>query len=288
MSDDINYQTDMQTIRDYVKTIIELRSRLVTVYLAALENFETTLQAPSADEIKPDFLKAVLKGGFKTAEKKVLAATKEATGLDFTFVSDTVHAVYDEIDRAGQASGRFNVLQWIKKVRTSLANAYARSSTGDEIRKQIEDEYNANDEGGRGGYIGGIQNEQQALNQLTLPKTEELEVALYCAWINEAFDGDCMDGTGLIHLQFDEDGEPQSTTVIAPQDKRIATGLNNQMSSAGIWQLMDLEVVKKICKGDHCACFEPDNTLRKVSIEDEAEAFLEDHSNWEKFRNFKV
>jgi hypothetical protein len=51
-----------------------------------------------------------------------------------------------------------------------------------------------------------------------------------------------MDGTGIIALMFDNDGNPLSATVKAPQGDKIARALNNRMSAAGINRLMDLRL----------------------------------------------
>jgi hypothetical protein len=67
---------------------------------------------------------------------------------------------------------------------------------------------------------------------------------------------------------------------------KIAGALNNRMSSAGISRLMDLDVVKKACKGDVCMCFEPNNVVRKAAATDDVQAFLTSEDTWKKFSSF--
>ena len=148
-------------------------------------------------------------------------------------------------------------------------------------------ENNANDEGGRGWYIGGIENEMQALSQVDVPATQVLERAMYEAWINANFGGDCVDGTGIVAIAFDDDGELSSASVVAPQAERIAGALNDLLGAAGLDNLMDLDVVKKVCWGDTCMCFEGDNTVRMGTDDADAEAFLTSADTWAKAWQFR-
>jgi hypothetical protein len=156
------------------------------------------------------------------------------------------------------------------------------------MRKRIEDEYKQNDVGARGGYIGGVQNELAALRAVVVPITKKVELTLYEAWINENFDNDCMDGTGLISLQFTSDGNPDSATVKAPLNDKIAGALNSVMAAAGVNQLMDLRVVKKMSIGDVSMCFESDNTVRKATDDEAGTTFLSSPDTWKRFRQFST
>ena len=89
-----------------------------------------------------------------------------------------------------------------------------------------------------------------------------------------------MDGTGIIYLQFDVDCSLTSASVIAPLGDKIAGGLNTQMAAAGINQLMDLNVVKKVCRGSVCMCFEGNNTVRKATDDSDAQQFLQADTTW--------
>lgn len=276
-----DFDTDMQTIRDYVNAVVETKTKIAMAYLSAVDNFQTTVQSASKAEAKPDMLSIVMKTGLKAAEKAAVTAIKAETGADLGPVADMVHGIYDEIERAAKAAKNLAVAEWIKGFRTSVTNAYTQDQTGTALRKQIESEYNDNDEGGRGGYIGGVQIELDALQTVVVSPSEVLEVAMYQAWINKQFNGDCMDGSGRIDLQFDDDGTLSSATVNAAQGDKLAGALNNVMSGAGLNQLMDLDVVKKVCKGDHCICFEGNNVVRKDTDDEEAHAFLMSRDTWQ-------
>ncbi len=197
-----------------------------------------------------------------------------------------LQAVSDEIDRAAKAAQSYAVGAWIKSVRTSVANSYTQGQTGEDLRKQLVDEYNQNDEGGRGGYIAGIQNELSAIQTVAAPKAEAIEVALYTAWINQYFNSDCIDGSGIININFDSNGKPGSAKVVAPLGDKIAAALNTAMDGAKVSTLMDLDVVKKVCKDDACACFEGNNTVRKSVLDDDTQVFLSNPETWSQFKRF--
>jgi hypothetical protein len=282
----VDYEVDMQTIRDYVQSVVEAKSKIATSYLAAIDNFQVTVQSASPAEAKPNILGAILKTGLKTIEKQAVTAVKGATGADLGPLVDLMHAVYDEVDRAQNAAQNLAVADWIRNTRTAIANAYTQDQTGEALRNKLEAEYKKFDEGGRGGYIAGIQIELDAMRKVQAPKAEVVEVELYVSWINENFNSDCMDGTGIIALTFDNDGNPVSASVKAPMGDKIAGALNNRMRAAGIQQLMDLGVVKKACKGDTCMCFEPHNGVRKAAATDDVQAFLTSPDTWKKFTSF--
>src|SRR5437868_14097769 len=124
------------------------------------------------------------------------------------------------------------------------------------------------------------------MRKVQAPKSESVEVAFYVAWINQNFNSDCIDGTGTIALLFDDNGNPLSATVKAPLGDKIAGALNNRMGAAGISLLMDLDVVKKACKGDSCMCFEGNNVVRKAGANDAVESFLKSPDTWKKFTQF--
>jgi hypothetical protein len=124
------------------------------------------------------------------------------------------------------------------------------------------------------------------MQTVTAPKAETIEVALYTAWINQNFNSDCIDGTGFISINFNREGNPGSATVVAPLGDKIAAALNSAMDGAGLSALMDLDVVKKVCMDDACACFEGDNTVRKNVLDDETQAFLANPDTWSRFKRF--
>lgn len=286
MSASNDFETDMQTIRDYVRAVVETKNKMATAYLSAIDNFQTTVQSASPTEAKPDILTVVLKTGLKTIEKIAVTAVKEATQADLGPLVDMVHAIYDEVERANKAAQSLEVGEWIKNARTAITNAYTQDQSGEGLRNQLESEYKNNDEGGRGGYIAGIQNELAAVNSIQVPKAEVIEVAFYTSWINQHFNNDCIDGTGIIYLQFDDDGTVKSASVNAPQGDKIAGALNNVMSRAGVSGLMNLDVVKKACKGDACMCFEGNNVVRKAASDDSVQAFLTSPDSWKLLTRF--
>lgn len=281
-----DYDTDIQTIRDYVSAVVEAKAKIATSLLAAIDNFQTTVTSASAADAKPNFLGVVMKSGLKIVEKTAVTAVKESTGADLGPLVDILHAASDEIDRAAAAGKSLAAAVWIKSTRTAIANAYTQDQTGEALRKKITKEYNDNDEGGRNFYIGGIQNELEAVGKVHAPVAAIPEVAIYQAWISQNFNNDCMDGTGIVYIQFGDDGSLTSAEVIAPLGDKIAGGLNNQMPSAGISRLMDLDVVKKVCKGSTCMCFEGNNTVRKATDDDQAQTFLQADSTWNMVTSF--
>jgi hypothetical protein len=288
MGDAEDFETDMQTIRDYVHAVIEGQTKIAVAYTNALANTETTFRTASATEAKPNILGAVLKSGIKSLEKAAVSAIKSETGADLGPVVEMMQAVWDEVDRAEKAGQSLSAGEWIKNLRTKITNAYTQGRSGDELREQIENEYKQGDAGERGGYIGGIQNELAAMRIIKVPPTERLELAMYEEWINQYFDNDCMDGSGTVVLLFKDDGAPDSAKVNALLGDKVAGALNSVMSAAGIGRLMDLGVVKKVCKGDTCMCFEADNTVRKATNDDDVGQFLSSSDTWRQFTQFTV
>ena len=281
-----DYDTDMETIRNYVSAVGEAKTKITMAYAAALDNVQTTFQTASPAEARPDIVGVILKAGLKTAEKVAVTAVKDSTGADLGPLVDLVHGIADEVDRAAKAAASRTVAEWVMQLRTSIVNSYTQGQTGEDLRKQIEDEYKQYDEGGRGGYIGGIENELDAMQKVQAPKVQVIALAMYQSWINQNFNNDCMDGTGIVQLQFDSDGNPTSATVIGPLGDRVAGGLNDIMSDAGVATLMDLDVVKKVCRDTACMCFEGNNVVRKDLDDQDAHDFLSSRDNWKKFTSF--
>jgi hypothetical protein len=265
----LNYDTDMETISSYVQAVVEKKNKIAIAYLSAIDNLQTTIQTASPSEAKQDILSAVMKSGLKS----VISAVKGITSVDLDPLAEMIRGIKDEIDRAEKSEQNFEVSD-------------TQDQTGENLRKQIEDEYNQNDEGGRGGYIAGIEIKLEAMRSVQAPKTEILEVAMYTCWINQNFNDDCIDGTGIVYIQFEDNGTFSSATLISPLGDKISGALNNVMSRADVYQLMDLDVVKKVCKGDDCMCFEGNNEVRKASWNDETQSFLTSHETWKQVKNF--
>ena len=282
----LDFDTDMQTIRNYVSAVVETKAKIAIAYTAALDNVQITFQTASPAEASPDLLGVILKSGLKTAEKVAVTAVKESTGADLGPLVDMLHRIADEVERAAKAAVNRAVADWLTELRTSIVNAYTQGQTGEDLRMQIEDEYNHNDEGGRGGYIAGIENELEALRAVQAPRSQIVELTMYESWINQNFNDDCMDGTGIIQLQFASGGSATSATVAAPLGDRVASRLNRIMGAAGVSHLMDLNVVKKVCLDTECMCFEGNNIVRKDVLDDNTQAFLTSPDNWRHFTRF--
>ena len=60
-----------------------------------------------------------------------------------------------------------------------------------------------------------------------------------------ALTGACL----AVVAQLGDDGSPASVTVNAPQGDKVAGALNGRMAAAGVYSVMDLDVVKKLCQG---------------------------------------
>lgn len=281
---DIN--TDMQTIRDYVDAVVQAQAQFTTAYGAALDNFQLTVQTASPQEATPDILGVVAIAGLKFAEKTAVTAVKDATGADLGPLVEMVQAIYDEADRAAKAATARSAADFVTGLRTAVINGYTQGTRRQAMVEQLQNEYNQNDEGGRGGYIGGIENELEAAKTVRVPKVEAIEQALYESWINQKFNQDCMDGTGIVYVQFDSDGTLSSATINAPLGDKIAGRLNQIMSAAGTNGIMSLDVVKKVCRDTACMCFEGNNVVRKDTDDSDAHTFLDSPDNWENLTQF--
>ena len=275
-----DYNTDMQTIDQYVSAVVEAKSKISASFLAAIDNFQTVVTSASPADARPNVLGAIMKCGLRFVEKSAVAGVQSATGMDLGPLVDVIHAVSDEIDRATAAARNLTVAQWITSVRSAIANAYAQDQSGLSLRDQIVQAYNQNDEGGRGGYIGGIENELAAMKAIQAPLVESVEVAMYQEWINQQFNNDCIDGAGIVYIQYGDDGTLDSASIVAPLGDKIAGALNNRMTRASVANLMYINVVKKVCKGSDCMCFEGNNTVRKAATDDQNQAFMANPDTW--------
>lgn len=281
-----DYDTDMQTIDQYVAAVVEAKSKMVTAYTAAIDNVQAAFQTASAQEASPDIVGVFLKTGLKTLEKTAVTAVKDSTGADLGPLVDLVHALSDEVDRAAKAATSKAASEWVSALRATIVNNYTQGQTGEALRNQIRNEYNGNDEGGRGGYIGGIENELAALRTVVPPTVQTIAASMLLSWINQNFNNDCMNGTGFIQLQYDADGNAVSASVVAPLGDRVASALNNILADAGVARLMDLDVVKKVCRDTVCMGFEGNNTVRADTDDQGAHDFLTSADTWNKSTRF--
>ena len=282
-----DFQTDLQTIRDYVSAVSEANQKIATGYLAALDNVQVAFQAASPSEAKPDLMGVIAKAGLKLIEKQAATAIEKVTGVNLGPVFELVHSISEAVDKAHAAQQNLAAADWIAQTRAAISNAFTQAPSGDALRKQIEDEYNANNEGGRGGYIAGIELELEAVRVLEIPTEEQLELQIYQSWINGNFNGDCMDGVGLAFFELDSDGQLTSATLVAPLGAKIAHAINNLIDRSGkISSLMELDIVKKLSFDGDCACFEGNNVVRKPASNDDTQAWLSSSDTWQLIRRF--
>lgn len=282
----VDYDTDMETIGEYAQAVADAQAKIAFAYTSALANVETTFQQASPEEARPDIVGVMLKSGVKAIEKAAVTAVKAQTGADLGPIVEMVHAIANELDRAQQAAASQAAGEWIRGLRTSIVNAYTQGQGAAALREKLTEEYKHGDEGRRSWYIGGVQNELDAVRTINPPRTEVIEVAMYEAWINQFFDSDCMSGNGSVVLQFDGDGSLESCRVNAPLGNRVAGALNGIMGAAGVSRIMDLQVVKKVCREDSCMCFEPNGVVRKGTDDGDAEQFLTASETWALARRF--
>lgn len=230
----------------------------------------------------------MLKAGVKLIEKTAVDAVKGIAGGDLGPVVEVLHGMLDEVERASKAASGAAAAGWILDLRGRIVDAYTQGQSGEDLRRQVEADYNRNDEGGRGGYIAGIQNELDALRQAQdlIPASNAIESAMYEAWIDGQFDNDCMEGTGLIELVFDQDGSAASAKVVGALGEQVGARLNSIMPDAGVTNLMDLDVVKRVCRDDQCMCFEGDNVVRADVLDEDMNSFLAAPDNWRAFVRF--
>lgn len=282
----VDYDTDIQTIGEYAQAVADVQAKIAFAYTTALANVETTFQQASPEEARPDVVGVMLKSGVKAIEKIAVTAVKTQTGADLGPVVEMVHAIGSELDRAQQAGASQAAGEWIRGFRTSVANAYTQGQGAAALREKLIADYNQGDEGQRAWTIGGVQNELAAVKTINPPRTENIEVAMYEAWINQFFDSDCMNGNGSVILQFNGDGALETCRVNAPLGSRVAGAMNGIMVAAGVERIMDLQVVKKVCRVDSCMCFEPNGVVRKGTDDAEAESFLSSSDTWTLARRF--
>lgn len=282
----LDFNEDMQTLRDYVDAVVQAQIALATVYGAALDAFQSTVQTASPKEASPDILGVVVKSGLKVAEKSAVTAVQETTGADLGPIVEMMHGIYDETERAAKAATARSAAEFVNSLRSSVINGYTQGAGRQAMLDQLFSEYKANDEGARNFYIGGIQNELAATKTVHAPLVEFVEVGLYVGWINQNFNSDCVDGTGFVYAEFDTDGTLTSTTITAPLGDKLAGRLNVIMQTAGTDGPMNLDVVKKLTQGTISMCLEGNNSIRKDTDNADAHAFLTSSAIWKLVRSF--
>jgi hypothetical protein len=88
----LDFDTDMQTIRDYLQSAVEAQAKLATADTAALDNFQTTVFRASPTDAKPN-LGVVFKSRLESIEKVAVTAVKNATRAELGPLVDMLHAV---------------------------------------------------------------------------------------------------------------------------------------------------------------------------------------------------
>lgn len=279
---------DLNTIELYASDANNLRTRIFDQTLAALENVNNKVMAPSPSEISPNLASALASNAWKFAKAQFLNGMKEvapAEGAALGFAVDIIIDVYDEIVRAQKKAAAMDTAELIMQMRSNIANQKNAYNYQRVLADRLTREYFHFDSGGRGGYIADIQNAWPVVKALRPPTVEVAEVGLYCEWINHHFNNDAVDGTGFIALEFDSDGKRKSAVIMAPESAKIASRLNEIMSKAGIYQLMDLDVVKKLSRENVVVTFERDNRVRGDTLKPLG-PFLKTPQNWKQFNRF--
>lgn len=263
-----NIDTAVQTIRDYVSAIMSAMNWIASSYLSAIRNFQTTIQTASPSDIRPNILSSVLRSGLTTAEKLMVTAIKETTETELRPIVDLIHRISDEIEKVTDQA--HPGADWMNEIRLFVTNACMPDQGGENLQAQLEDEYKRTDSDVRRRYIAGIKKELTAIQTVELPSVEKLELAMYIDWINQDFDDDRSNGTGYICIQFTNDGTLSSATVNSPLGDKIAMALNGVMTKAGVARLAELDVAKKVCKGDISVYLERNNVVRQTTMNNEA------------------
>jgi len=280
-----NIDTAVPTIHAYVSAIITAKKKITANYLSAIDNFDTLIQstAPSA-EIQPHALSSVLQIGLATIEKIIATTLKEPIGSALQPIMDLIHRASNTISTAPNHA--LSGTEWMGAVRRSLTNLFAEEQSVERLNLQLESAYELYDKDTRDRYITSLKNEMPVLQTLEFPSAEQLELAIYTAWINQNVDGEGIDDTGHIDIRLIDGGNRSSATVQAPLGDQIAAALNGIMDKAGITHLADLDTVKKVSKGDIIAYFERDNSLRSNPMNnDSAIPFMLDDS-WKSVERF--
>lgn len=263
--------TDMQIIRDYVTLRDETLQQLITQFNVGLNNFETTIRSSSSTEAQPNILKVVTKSAVKLIENTVTNSIKEAAHIDIGPVVELVHAINDEMERAGASLTNLQVGNWIAGLRSSVNNVLTKQTSFEVWRKQYED----SDEGERSNLVADIGEELNALTEvadaLKAIPNQVFECGLYEDWISAHFANDCMNGVGNIHIDLDEDGTIIEVTINAPLGDKIEGAFNSRLlgqkdsSVPGLERISDIKVGKKVSIGDRSGCFDDRNEMTKGS-----------------------
>lgn len=276
----VNYRADLETINDYAVAVFEFRHRLHETYTAAIANVETTLQQESEQAATADVMGAAMKSGLKTIQKQAIGAIKEAVHVDVGPAVEMFEAIDAEIERAKAAGISYGAGVWLRNLRTAINEWYAHSPTIDQMKHDLEAEYNAQDgEGGRGGWIGEYQIALEGMRAVVgpdgqgLPSTNDVTLAMYEGYLWDAYthcsgDPDSSAGRpvqGLIRILFDSDGALETVKVVAPLGDRIQSGIKELIGSGSV---LGVKAYKQVCfygEGPaggwsyDCACVDKDN-----------------------------
>lgn len=274
-----------KTIHAYASAIITAKNKIATNYLSAIDNFRTLIQsAVPSEEIQPHVLSSVLQIGLATIEKILAATLKEPIRSALQPIIDLTHGASDTINT--EANHALSGTDWLDQVQQSLTNLFSADQSAERLKMQLESDCELYDEETRDSHITNLKNEMTVLQTLELPSVEKLELAIYTAWINQNVAGEGLNDPGHIEIRVVDDGNRNSATVQAPFGDKIASALNGIMAKAGISRLANLDVVKKVFKGDVIAYFERDNSLRSNhEHNDSSMPFMLDDS-WKNIERF--
>lgn len=272
----VEYDAAMETLGTYAHQTTEAKTRLTLVYISALANFETTVQQASREEAKADLVGVALKSGWNTAKGLVTAAVTKSTGVDVAPLVALYDAVDGEIDRAAAASTSLAAGEWIKKLRSTLTDNYAKDNSGAYLQ-QLKEYYGSLDPDERFDWITSVQVELESLKSFVPPKTDAIELALYEGWLWSFYEhcgGDPdphYGGTigGVVRIMFDEEDDSpvlEAVCIKAPLGDKIQSGIERVMTGS----VMGLNAVKQVCfygtlvaggRGYTCGCLGRDNRI---------------------------
>ncbi|NOU11408.1 MAG: hypothetical protein HOO98_15525 [Nitrospira sp.] len=277
---------DMQAIRNYVLTVTAAQAKITTCYLSAMHSLRNVIQGVSSSEARPNTLRVVLKSGLTAAERLPVAGIKMTTETEFRPICDLIHSISNAIDKFTMTYQDLSGADWIDGVRLSIADVCMQDKSGENLQIRIEDKYRKTQGDSVGRFMTSIKNELTTIQTMEPPVVQKLELAMYTAWVNQNFTDDSIDDTGYLHIQFADDDTLLSATVRSPLGNKVAAALNGIMTQAGVTHLMELDVVKRVCKGESCVWVERDNTVRKNPTNtDTLVAFASDDA-WQRITQF--
>lgn len=278
---------DMNVIKDYAQSMESFKTRLVIGYLSALSNVVSVFDAPAPEDTRVDIYKVMVKTGVKVMVKQLADAIKREHQVDLTPLVALGEALDKAIDDAAKNAQALTAAEWVQAVRAAISDRFTQAPSPAELEQALKDQYHdLPDADAKTNFIAMLQEEIILIGDANVPTTYSVELGIIVAWINGTFDGDCMDGTGKVDVQFSTDNTLQSVTLKTLSAGKLAAVLNRIVSAMEFQSLMEMDVVKRLCRDDRCMCFEGNNVVRKPTDDADAEAFLSSNDAWSLIRKF--